>query len=97
MTDDRNIDVYRIGMLYALHFDWRALIIGRRWTGNTWREIKHLTRLARKGEWRQVRTSFHGWHAEHRYAGSRCGIGWTRKAALRDLRQHLDSVNQQPR
>lgn len=87
---ERHVDVYRVGLLEALYFDIRALFLGGRLTGKTWREIKHIARSARRGDWRRVRQSFHGWHAEHEYAATRCGIGWTRQRALADLRRHLD-------
>lgn len=89
---ERNIDVYRVGLLEALHFDSRALFLARRLPGKTWREIKHVASSARRGDWRRVRQSFHGWHAEHEYAGTRCGVGWTRGRALADLRRHLDGA-----
>lgn len=93
MTErERYIDVYRVGLLYALVFDWRALVLAGRKPSLTWREIKHITAAARKGNWRRVWTSFHGWHAEHEYAGTRCGVGWTAKRALKDLRKHLDGA-----
>lgn len=90
MSQDRDIDVYRIGILWALHFDWRALTVSGRWGGKTWDWLKQVARWARAGKWRSVRNAFGGWHAEHAYAGTRCGTGWTRKRALADLRRHLD-------
>lgn len=93
MTErERYIDVYRVGLLWALVFDWRALTLSGRWGGKTWHEIKTVAEAARKRNWRRVRQSFHGWHAEHEYAGTRCGVGWTAKRALKDLRRHLDAA-----
>jgi hypothetical protein len=44
---------------------------------------------------RAIRNACGGWHAEHAYAGTRCGTGWTRRRALRDLRRHLDQIGAQ--
>lgn len=86
----RHVDVYRVGLLYALHFDWRAMTAAGRRPAATVNEIRHLVRLARAGNWRTFRQQFDGWHAEHRYAGTRCGTGWTRSRALADLNRHLN-------
>jgi hypothetical protein len=100
MTEtDRNVDVYRVGMLYALHFDLRVIRLGHtRQAGildRTRRELGRLARLARQGQWRDIRNSLGGWHAEHAYAGTRCGTGWTANRALRNLRRHLDQIGAQ--
>lgn len=92
MEHDRNIDVYRIGWLYAFHFDLRTLVLAGRKPTKLAQELTYVIYQARKGNWRAVRMTFNGWHAEHRYAGSRCGTGWTRKRALADLRRHLDQL-----
>lgn len=92
LTRDRNIDVYRVGFLYALHYDWRAITVAHRRPTKTWSELKRLVHHARGGNWRDVRNMFNGWLAEHRYAGTRCGHGWTRRRALADLRRHLDGA-----
>lgn len=90
MIDDRNIDVYRVGVLWALHMDWRALTITHRRPTYVWRDIRYLAARIRRREWRPIRMHFNGWMAEHRYAGTRAGHGWTRRRALADLRRHLD-------
>lgn len=90
MSNERYIDVYRVGILWALTFDWRALTRSGRYGGKTWKEAKALVRFARTGNWRAVRMAFDGWHAEHEYARVNCGTGWTRKRALADLRRQLD-------
>jgi len=41
--------------------------------------------------WRPAKSYFNGYHAEHAHAGSRCGTGWTRGRAYRDLARHLNS------
>ena len=89
MSTDRNIDAYRIGILYALWFDWRALTISRRKPAATINEIGHLIRLAKARKWRTFRQQFDGWHAEHRYAAANAGTGWTRERAVAHLRRNL--------
>lgn len=93
MSTDRNIDVYRIGWLAALHFDLRALVLAHRKPTKAAQELTYVIYQARKRNWRAVRMTFGGWHAEHRYAGERVGTGWTRKRALADLRRHLDQLD----
>lgn len=99
MIPDRNIDIYRVGMLYALHFDLRAIRLGygRRngLLGRTRRELRRVVRCLRARKWRDAKNSFNGWLAEHAYAGTRCGTGWTRRRALADLRRHLDQIGAQ--
>jgi hypothetical protein len=53
---------------------------------------------AKRGNWRAVRNYFNGYLAEWHYppAGMlhyKCGRGWTRKAALRRLGQHIIQCN----
>jgi hypothetical protein len=99
MTEpDRHIDVYRVGLLAALYFDLRAVRLGFRQhplLGHTRRELGYMRGFARRGNWRAIRNACGGWHAEHAYAGTRCGTGWTRRRALRDLRRHLDQIGAQ--
>ncbi|MBE4796157.1 hypothetical protein [Streptomyces caniscabiei] len=47
-----------------------------------WDRIK-----ARK--WRAAKNYFNGYLAEHATLGTRCGTGWTRGRAYRDLARHL--------
>lgn len=92
MSDERHISVYRVGILWALAFDWRALRRAGRYGGKTWYEVKMVAHFARTGNWRAARQSFDGWHAEHDYARVNCGTGWTRGRALADLRRQLGGV-----
>jgi len=97
-AQDRDIDIYRVGLLYALHFDLRAFRIGipgHRFPGRTRRELRRVIRCLRARKWRDAKNSFNGWLAEHAFAGTRCGTGWTRNRALRDLRRHLDQIGTQ--
>lgn len=52
-------------------------------------QARYLRRQAKDGDWRAVRNSFNGYLAEHPARGTRCGHGWTRRRALRDLHGHL--------
>lgn len=93
---ERHISVYRVGILYALWFDWRSITISHRWPRYTLRDLRRVWEYARAGKWRTVRQHFDGWHAEDEFAGYRCGTGWTRARALADLRRHLDEVGMRP-
>lgn len=93
MTEiDRNIDIYRVGVLDALRADWRIVTVLRRRPYRLRQEARYLLMQAKRRNWRAVRNSFNGFLAEHRYAGTRCGHGWTRQRALADLRRHLDEL-----
>lgn len=97
METDRNISLYRVGMLKALHMDWRAIAITHATCRPyyTWQFLKLIATKIRCPDcsWRSIRMQFNGWHAEHAYAGTRVGHGWTKRRALADLRRHLDSLD----
>ena len=58
-----------------------------------WQEWRFVVRAARAGRWREVRNTFNGYLAEMTPClGSRCGHGWTRRRALRDLYRHTDET-----
>lgn len=87
------IDVYPVGWLAALRFAWRAARSGRaapayRRLRQQWRYTRRCIRLRK---WRAVRNSLNGYLAEHEL-GRRCGHGWTRRRAVRDLRRHLAAL-----
>lgn len=92
------IDVYAVGWLKAGQSAWRFLTLpelaGRR--GNAWKFLRqqwlYCVRQARRRNWRAVKNQFNGYLAEHRTRGTRCGHGWTRRRALRDLYRHLAEV-----
>jgi hypothetical protein len=55
-----------------------------------WRNLAQSTwGRAKRREWRALKNYFNGYLAEHPTAGTRCGHGWTKARALRDLDQHL--------
>ncbi len=94
------IDVYAVGWLADILRAWRCLTVpelaGHR--GNAWRflrqEWRYNVRQVKAGNWRAVRNSFNGYLAEHHTRGTRCGHGWTRRRALRDLYRHLAEVTE---
>jgi hypothetical protein len=57
------------------------------------RGLRRLLELARERNWRALRNSFNGYLAEHATRGTRCGHGWTRGRAYRDLQRHLAELN----
>lgn len=93
LETNRDIALYRVGMLQALFMDWRRLTLrlGPGWWKftSTRYELGHIAGWARQRNWRAVRGAFDGWLAEHAYAGTRAGHGWTRRRALADLQRHL--------
>jgi hypothetical protein len=91
----KEIDVYAVGWL------WVLLALGRSLRARHPKAIRFAlvkvryewrctVRRARAGKWREVRNSLNGYLAEHHAIGSRCGHGWTKRRALRDLHRHLD-------
>lgn len=53
--------------------------------------LKRLGGDLRARRWHTVRQYFHGYHAEHPWS-PRCGKGWTRGRAFRDMLRHLDTA-----
>ena len=54
-------------------------------------DLRYPLRQARARNWRAVKNYFNGYLAEHAHLGTRCGTGWTRGRAYRDLARHLNS------
>lgn len=92
MSEDQQIDLYRVGILAALANDWGALTKCGRLPGHTVEEIKRLGRNLRARKWRAAKNQFNGWLAEHRTAGTRCGHAWSKQRALADLHRHLATL-----
>jgi hypothetical protein len=88
----RHVSVYPVGWLGTFQRAWRALVILHS-PGRAWRQIRQELRYCRRQfkhrNWRALRQTLNGYLAEHEYAGTRCGHGWTRRRALRDLERHL--------
>jgi len=98
VTTDPDIDIYAVGWLKTFRSAWRCLTLpelaGHR--RNAWRELRrgwrYMAYQARRRNWRAVKNCFNGYLAEHRHLGTRCGTGWTKRRALRDLHRHLDKT-----
>jgi hypothetical protein len=85
------IDIYPVGLLEALrrfvHTPDR-----RRARRKLIADCRYPLGQARRRNWRAVRNWFNGYLAEPRElpaALTRCGKGWTRGRAYRDLQRHL--------
>jgi len=79
------IDVYRVGILSDLKR--RRLRYGLK--SYLWHQVK-------RRDWRAARNYFNGYLAEVSYSDirhTRCGSGWTRRAALSSLGRHLGEDN----
>lgn len=94
---DRHIAVYPVGVLHGILTDWRMVTRSGRRPVYTARALRMVWTHARARSWRTVRNSFNGYLAEHEYAGTRCGHGWTKGRALRDLRRHLAEIERSRR
>lgn len=73
---------YRVGLFRDIHR--RRLRYG----------MRYLVGLIRLGQWRSVRNYFNGWLCELDNDGinpwaTKCGRGWTQRAAQRRLVRHL--------
>ena len=81
MLIERGIGTYPVGLLYDIQ------------QRTVKRGFKYLLGVLRVRNWRAVRNYFNGYLAEWHYppemVASRCGRGWTRKAAIRRLGKHI--------
>lgn len=87
MTEQSGIEAYPVGLLW----DIKRRRVGRSLRGYLWPLIK-------KRKWRSVRSYFNGYLAEWHYPPEgmkhyRAGRGWTRRAAIRRLAQHIAESN----
>lgn len=80
------ISIYPVGVLDAVKHP-------RRIRG----ELRSLGRQLKARNWRAIRQSFNGYLAEVNYPGelrhTRCGRGWTRRAAASSLGRRLAADN----
>lgn len=84
----RDITIYPVGLLH----DWQQFIHNpdRKTARRRFRlDLRYPIRQARARNWRAVKNYFNGYLAEHDSLGTRCGTGWTRGRAYRDLARHL--------
>ncbi|WP_109030153.1 hypothetical protein [Streptomyces rubrogriseus] len=87
-TEGRAITIYPVGLLADLsRFVHEAdrVAARRHLRASLHREWERIK--ARK--WREAKNYLNGYLAEHDTLGTRCGTGWTRGRALRDLARHL--------
>lgn len=90
-----DVDIYPVGLLsdlsYVVHHPDREL--ARQRIKSAWHT--QVVR-ARRRQWRALRSYFmNGYLAEPRHLPSgftRCGTGWTRGRAYRDLQRRLDQL-----
>jgi hypothetical protein len=87
-----DVEIYPVGLLHDLARFVHA--IDRK---DAFRRLRHDFRYplarARAREWRAFKAYFNGYLAEPRDSNTpgfrRCGTGWTRGRAYRDLQRHL--------
>ncbi len=91
MTDIPPISVYPVGLAHDL----------ARWAGNPDRsearrrlryDLRYFAAKLRHRQWRSARSYLNGWLAEPTdwpEGLTRCGSGWTRGRALRDLQRRI--------
>ncbi|MEU3283350.1 hypothetical protein [Streptomyces antibioticus] len=91
-----DIVIYPVGLLH----DWQHFVhaIDRRDARRSLRaSLRREWERIKARKWRAAKNYFNGYLAEHAHAGSRCGTGWTRGRAYRDLARHLNSDPRGPR
>jgi hypothetical protein len=94
MTTPPPITINAVGWLKALQFAGLSLRqhrIRQGWT-RLRQELRYMLRQTRVRNWRAVKNTFNGYLAEHESLGRRCGTGWTKRRAIRDLYRHLAEV-----
>lgn len=90
------IDVYPVGVLHDLIMAWRIITRRRQTPGRRHARIylRHaaqtVARHVRRRQWHELRQTFNGYLAEptpwpEGIGLTRCGRGWTRKAAIVSL------------
>lgn len=85
-----DIEIYPVGLLA----DWQHFV-----HNPDRNDARRSLRASLRREWERIKTRnwraaknyFNGYLAEHAHAGNRCGTGWTRGRAYRDLARHLNS------
>lgn len=78
---ERGIGTYPVGLLHDIKHH------------TVKRGLNRLLETAKAGHWQEVRNYFNGYLAEWHYppemSMSRCGSGWTRRAAIRRLGKYI--------
>lgn len=91
----RDITIYPVGLLA----DWQQFIhaIDRKHARRSFRaSLRREWDRIKAGKWRDAKNYFNGYLAEHAHLGTRCGTGWTRGRAYRDLARHLHRDPRRP-
>ena len=81
------VDVYPVGWLEA----WQHRKMGKKLRY----ALRYMMGQARSRNWRAVKNMFNGYLAEVDPSPpgvTRCGHGWTRRRALRDIRRVMDEA-----
>lgn len=87
-THARDITIYPVGLLH----DWQIFVhaIDRTYARRHLRgSLRREWEWIKARNWRAAKSYFNGYLAEHATLGARCGTGWTRGRAYRDLARHL--------
>ena len=88
-----DVDVYPVGWLAAfrrMRHHHKPRNRPRHWPIS--QEWHYMVRQAKAGHWKDVKNCFNGYLAEPSEFPpglTRCGTGWTRKRALRDLDRRM--------
>lgn len=90
-TEPTDVEIYSVGLLHELAFFVHSpdrAHARRKLRGS----LRYVTGRAKARDWRAVKNYFNGYLAEPRHdmpGFTRCGTGWTRGRAYRDLVRHL--------
>lgn len=83
-----DVTIYSVGLLHDL-----ALFVHGVDRADARRRLRSSLRREwdriKARNWRAAKSYFNGYLAEHATLGTRCGTGWTRGRAYRDLARHL--------
>lgn len=85
-----DITIYPVGLLH----DWQIFIhaVDRAEARSRFRaSLRREWERIKARNWRAAKNYLNGYLAEHATLGTRCGTGWTRGRAYRDLARHLHS------
>lgn len=83
-----DITIYSVGLLH----DWQIFVhaVDRAEARSRFHaSLRREWEWIKARNWRAAKNYFNGYLAEHATLGTRCGTGWTRGRAYRDLARHL--------
>ena len=81
------VDIYPVGIMAELEVHWRCR--------KFWNPFKTSIMLIRKRGWHQLKNHYNGYLAEPDIMPNnltRCGSGWTRARAMKDLKRRLNKA-----